>query len=917
MSSLKLIRGWPSCRVLLLLALAASLPAFKLPAQTQCPEGPIVKFFAPPNVDNGWDVRDSASPIVLADDFLCNQPGYITDIHIWGSWLGDQVGTVTNFTLYIYNDVPASMNPLNGQVIPSHPGTNLLWSESFDTAQYISGFAGSGSEQFFDPPAFGFIGTDTQAYEYCFYPTNQFLQQGTAANPTNYWLALTVQLQGVSTLFGWKTSLSNYNDTAVWGSTLNNVPNGDWKTLTNSQLPTQPINLAFKLNTQTIPPTLCVETNALKYEQDPQVFGGYDVLNDISWVLADDFLCTNTGPITDIHLWGSFLSNAVTANLTFYLAIYDNIPVGPGNPNNFSMPGNLKWSEIFAPGQYNQSFYTNGQETFMEPRVPSNLGPDSQVWYFCFYPTNQFVQQGSATATNVYWLMVFAQPPAGAGPPPMYGWKTATEVRNDISVHAPWPGGFPAANPGWTPTADVTGLRHDLAFKIYTASTNPPPTGCVDTNGVKYVQNPNLQGGYDVWNEPYVLADDFICTNAGPVSGIHLWGSWMNDQPALGAITFWLGIYDDVPVDATNSFSHPGDLLWSQFFAPGQYSETPWASGSENFLDPGPPNIIGPESNVWYYCFFPTNPVIQTGSAASPNRYWLAAYAQLPSGTGKQFGWKSTTGIHQDISVHAPWAGVPPPVNPGWVPTFDVTGAPLDLAFVVSTPTNPCQFTLTSPFSSRKVECGTFIDFDNPQVAMDQCCPNGPWGTNFVEVLKASNSCLQIITGVWTVTNCAGATAYWAEVFKVEDTTPPMIMCPSNIVVSTCDSNISVAWTATAIDSCVGTNVTIVSTPSSPHFFPANSTNTVLVSATDTCMNTSHCSFTVAVTRAMVGTLNLSPVMTNSILSNYVVISWSAGILQSATNVVGPYNDVLGATSPYTNTPALPMKYFRLRCLNP
>src|SRR5271165_4505513 len=86
---------------LLLVLLTVSLPVLNLRGQTQCPEGPIVKFFAPPNLDQGWDVRDSKNQIVLADDFPCNQTGPITDIHIWGSWLSDQIGTVTNFTLYI------------------------------------------------------------------------------------------------------------------------------------------------------------------------------------------------------------------------------------------------------------------------------------------------------------------------------------------------------------------------------------------------------------------------------------------------------------------------------------------------------------------------------------------------------------------------------------------------------------------------------------------------------------------------------------------------------------------------------------------------------------------------------------------------------------------------------------------------
>lgn len=48
---------------------------------------------------------------------------------------------------------------------------------------------------------------------------------------------------------------------------------------------------------------------------------------------------------------------------------------------------------------------------------------------------------------------------------------------------------------------------------------------------------------------------------------------------------------------------------------------------------------------------------------------------------------------------------------------------------------------------------------------------------------------------------------------------------------------------------------------------------------------------------------------------NNLVLTWPTGwTLQSATNVVGPYNDVTGATSPYTiNTKLEPQQYFRLR----
>jgi hypothetical protein len=43
-----------------------------------------------------------------------------------------------------------------------------------------------------------------------------------------------------------------------------------------------------------------------------------------------------------------------------------------------------------------------------------------------------------------------------------------------------------------------------------------------------------------------------------------------------------------------------------------------------------------------------------------------------------------------------------------------------------------------------------------------------------------------------------------------------------------------------------------------------------------------------------------------------VVVTWPAGTLQSATTVTGPYSTVVGATSPYTNTPS-GQKYYRVQ----
>jgi hypothetical protein len=56
------------------------------------------------------------------------------------------------------------------------------------------------------------------------------------------------------------------------------------------------------------------------------------------------------------------------------------------------------------------------------------------------------------------------------------------------------------------------------------------------------------------------------------------------------------------------------------------------------------------------------------------------------------------------------------------------------------------------------------------------------------------------------------------------------------------------------------------------------------------------------------------PTLLSSRNGSGLILNWNGGfILQSATNVQGPYSDVTSATSPYTNKPLLPQQFFRLR----
>jgi len=686
----------PFSNVMLAFALL-SLASLRAPAQTlPCVETNGVKYQQPPN-PSGYDVLNNG-PWVLADDFICTNSGPITGIHIWGSWLNDNHGTITNFWLGIYDDVPASANNPN-----SHPG-NLLWSQSFPIGQFAESQFGPSQEQFLDPGPGAIIGSDTNIWYYCFYPTTPFTQTGSITAPITYWLAAYAQVSavaGASPQYGWKTTFMVQNDTSVhepWPGSLPGT-NSNWlPTVYQSPAGGQvPLDLAFMLTTPTNqpPPTQCMETNGVKFLQPPFLEGGVDFWNSGPYMLADGFVCTNSGPITDIHIWGSWLSDLVDSNsLTFSLAIYDNITPTNGT---FSYPGtNLLWQQTFAPGQYSESFFAAGGVFFIDPYFQSPKGSDSQAWYYCFYPTNPFVQTGSSAAPQTYWLAAYAQLPLGTTGY-AYGWR-ATLFGTSGGVFAPWPGFIPTNNPGWLPTV-ANGELLDLSFMLTTPTNATPSTQCMDTNdAVKYEQGPNLNGGYDVWDSVSTLADDFVCTNPGPITDIHLWGSFYNDLAFTNTINFWLGIFDDVPVGPGNTYSHPGtNLLWQQWFAPGQYAENFWGTGQESFFDPVSFST-SPETNVWYYCFYPTNPFAQLGTAAASKTYWLAVFAEFGSVIGNnlnRFGWKTTTNIHNDISVYTGWAGYIPTNNPVWTQTLLPTGAPLDLAFMLTTPTNCCPVSIT------------------------------------------------------------------------------------------------------------------------------------------------------------------------------------------------------------------------------
>ena len=689
----------PSARVPLPFAAAAAL-LLVLAAPSALADWPntnATKWVQFPDATaSGYDVlagqpAEGTPPIVLADDFACTTAGPVTDIHIWASWLVDTINPKLPITLGIWSDVPAVTNSTG--VTPSHPGS-MLWSESFGAGGYAIKAWRTANEQFWNPdpaPSGKILGSDKMIWLYNFYPTKPFSQQGSPRAPIVYWLSMTA---GANVqMFGWKTATNHWGDDAVFGhlDAAGGQPK-DWQELRDPLKPTggRSLDLAFALTTPGQVPTPPPPTN--KWVQYPDQSNGLDVNDTLPNILADDFRCTASGSITNIQLWGSWLDDATPdPKTTFVLGIWSDVPssFSTTSAGRFSHPGQLLWTETFVPGGYAITFYTNGTEQFYDPAT-GKLSRETKIWNYSFNPKVPFCQQGSTNSPVTYWLSAYAQ----TAPPLFFGWKTSTNHWGDDAVF----GHLNAAGPAlgdWQelhdPTIPTALVSLDLAFVI----NNGPP--CDPNQRPKFIQWPDPStNGLDVRaTAPKVLGDDFSCRVPGPISGVTLWGSWLNDQVDPNA-QFQLSLYTDVPaIPGTPNFSRPGQLICSTIFYPPQtvgtsvqrYYLTNLASAvQEQFYDPdlpGTSGFLGKDTVIWRYDFYPRQACWkQSGRPGAQRTYWLVASA-LTDTNKFLFGWKTSTNHWSDDGVYGHLNSDYFPLG-DWKPLVDPrSNKSLDLSFAL------------------------------------------------------------------------------------------------------------------------------------------------------------------------------------------------------------------------------------------
>jgi hypothetical protein len=121
-------------------------------------------------------------------------------------------------------------------------------------------------------------------------------------------------------------------------------------------------------------------------------------------IIADDWMCPDGRPITDIHWWGSYFGNPVLGS--FRISIFTDVPASAAAEIP-SHPGNLLYNEIIPFSDAHEVLYP----------FPGNT---SVYQYYVVLP-KPFPQ----TQGTIYWLSIeaiAAQPPGNVA---IWGWHTA------------------------------------------------------------------------------------------------------------------------------------------------------------------------------------------------------------------------------------------------------------------------------------------------------------------------------------------------------------------------------------------------------------------------------------------------------------------------------------------------------------
>ena len=276
-------------------------------------------------------------------------------------------------------------------------------------------------------------------------------------------------------------------------------------------------------------------------------------------------------------------------------------------------------------------------------------------------------------------------------------------------------------------TPHVSSPKH---AKYYTKWSQPPVE--IDANHPTVFLGWNELANY---NMRPLVADDWLCKDNRPITGIHWWGSFIGwTQPYLPAVVpskFHIGIWTDVPngADPLHPFSHPGTLIWQNFC-------DNWVWNFAGYDKDPRPNGQGQNEacfqfnqllsqDEWFY---------QDGNKPNGTVYWLSIAAIYPATVPGPypFGIMTRPHFYNDDAIRfgmllgnqwppvigSQWANGMPIQFPEWP---DPTGVSWDMAFELSTNEPPDFGTPSADLNQNG-----WVDFRDFAIFADQWLTTGP-----------------------------------------------------------------------------------------------------------------------------------------------------------------------------------------------
>jgi len=597
--------------------------AFELTTKEKEPKKPVphLKWSQPPiEVDpdsripvySGWDEKsyidqiDTTRDPFVADDYRCLGSMPVTSIHWWGSHYGFvEPGTAPpvlpiGWKIGFWSNVP------EGAVADYSYPEKMLWEVKVPADRVEVEEVGTDFYHDFYP--------EDIAYQYTLYlGPNEVFWQGDYLDDTKddvFWLSIAAiyspDIADIPYPWGWKTRPWSWMDDAVRFTFSGSLEPGivlDPIDITPIKDPLyfESFDVAFELDTdpnyikweqpftgirnwphyedeKSMARVVTTTENVIKWIQKPDLTDrGVDVDATLEQMvpppspqlLADDFPCDTSEPITGINIYGSWLHDNLPhdptglqnpAQVQFTLSFHEDLPIGdPRNPNPWSMPGDMIWSERFVPGEFSvEPITAMKEESYYIPCTDEYFPNDhTGVYKYNFYPKDPFVQKGSPDNPVIYWLDVQAQPQdAMQDPNVRFGWKTRDIDDGHFMDDATWVRAVEPYNGNawrelrYPPGHPYAEQSMDLAFEL---TTNRVTTELIIDS---------------------LVADDWKCEGKTPVTDAVWWGSYIGYEykPCHGEFMplpvkpdyFLLNIWTDVPanVDSTVPFSHPNEMLW-------------------------------------------------------------------------------------------------------------------------------------------------------------------------------------------------------------------------------------------------------------------------------------------------------------------------------------------------------------------